>query len=516
MALEVGAADEHAADGPSPPSSSAAQQSIGRDSPGHLRWVLPLLVVLFAGVLRFIWLPHPERVYFDETYYAKDAAQLLVYGVEAEVRVPSDPAQGVDPTFVVHPPVGKWLIAGGIAAFGDNSLGWRVASAGTGTLLVAVTYFLGLRLFRRRGIAALAALLIAIDGLALTMSRIAMLDIFLALFVAVGVWCLLIDRDQRWTWTRDWQADRDASTTGAFRRRLPRLPRPYLWMAGIAFGLALASKWSALLAIAGAGLWLLASELAWRRAVTGRWWRQSWRLIAVGIGSLVLVPLAIYLGSYVSWFANYEHTRPGVADCAKAPCSFTAGGMARGWWSEQQDIFRFHRDLEVTHTYRAPAILWPIMRRPVVYYYESCRTDRAQSQEPCSVPQGRVEEILGLGNPVIWWAALPVYLLLAYAAVRRRDRIAATLLVFLLAQYLPWLGPSRPLFLFYALPLVPFMVLGLAWAAAQALRRRWLRWAPLLATGAAVGAFLWWSPIYYGVQISEQAWRLRMLLPTWI
>ena len=59
------------------------------------------------------------------------------------------------------------------------------ASAVAGTLLVLFTYYIGLRLFRRRGVAALGAFFVAIDGLALTMSRIAMLDIFLAMFVAL-------------------------------------------------------------------------------------------------------------------------------------------------------------------------------------------------------------------------------------------------------------------------------------------------------------------------------------------
>lgn len=511
MALDVGASDGQLTDGPAAPERRHAGPSgTGGTGTDHLRWVLPLLIVLFAAGLRFAWLPHPERIYFDETYYAENAAQLLDYGVETSPRIASDPSQGVDPSFVVHPPVGKWLIAAGIALFGDNSLGWRVASATAGTVLVAATYFVALRLFRRRGVAALTAFLLAIEGLALTMSRISMLDIFLAMFVALGVWCLLIDRDQRWALV---DPDHPVDRYGPLQQQVPRIARPWLWLAGVALGLALATKWSAVLAIGGAGLFLLGSEVAWRRALTGRWWSQPWRLVATGVGALLVVPLVVYVGSYVSWFANYEYTRPGNAVCAEAPCDVGSGEVARGWFGEQQEIFRFHRDLEVTHNYRANAVNWPITRRPVVYYYESCTDD---SDEPCTVDRGHVEEIIGLGNPAVWWIALPVYPFLLWAAVRHRDRVAATIAVLLLAQYLPWLVQARPLFFFYALPLVPMVVLTLGWAAHRALQRPRTRWVPVVGAGLALAAFVYWTPIYYGFQITEDAWRMRMLLHSWI
>ena len=234
--------------------------------------------------------------------------------LEAELRVESDPSQGVDPVFVVHPPEGKWLIAGSIAVFGDHSFGWRFSSAVAGTLLVAVTYFVALRLFRRRGVAALTAFLLSIEGLALTMSRIAMLDVFLALFVALGVWALLIDRDLRWSLVTDARpsipdvhdqpgddhAEADPSRThdvASVRTgtplSVPRMPRAHLWLAGLAFGLALATKWSALLAIGVAGLYLLASELAWRRALTGSPWRGLARLAGLGVAAFLGTQRAI-------------------------------------------------------------------------------------------------------------------------------------------------------------------------------------------------------------------------------
>ncbi len=139
------------------------------------------MLVVLAGGLRLARLDEPGRIYFDELYYVGDAQQYLERGVE-EVR----PA---------HPPVGKWLIAAGIVAAGDDPFGWRIAAALAGTLTVLATYLIGIRLFRRRLPAALAALFVAVDGLAFTMSRIGMLEAFLGLFVALAAWLLLVDRD---------------------------------------------------------------------------------------------------------------------------------------------------------------------------------------------------------------------------------------------------------------------------------------------------------------------------------
>jgi dolichyl-phosphate-mannose-protein mannosyltransferase len=505
----------------------------------HAAWVVPLLLVLLAGVLRFHQLGEPDRIYFDETYYVDDARELL--------------ARGVEEGFVVHPSLGKWIIAGGIAVFGDHALGWRAGMALAGTLTVLMTYLVGLRLFRRRGIAALAALLVAVDGLAFTMSRISMLDAALTLFVVTGFWLLLLDRDEQWKLARREAHGPDAHGTDAQARdaadshdRPPRHRQIYRWLAGVTFGLALATKWSAVLAIGGAGLLVLVSELAFRKRTTGRVLTAWPRIVTSGLLTLVAVPAAIYMLSYAGWFANFELTRPGTTRCAEPGPVCTVGfpTMLADWWGEQQAIAGFHGELDATHGYRAKATTWPAMQRPVAYYYESCSPSRqaelAAEGEQCAVAAGNVAHILGMGNPAIWWLALLAYPLLFFFAFYRLEWPAAAISVLLLAQYLPWLVASRPLFLFYMTPVVPFMALGLAyvtlrlsaapvetgsaaalggWPTEPALF--WLprpvgRWLPLAVAVLAVAAFVFWYPILAGSEIPQDAWRLRIWSDRWI
>ena len=98
----------------------------------------------------------------------------------------------------------------------------------------------------------------------------------------------------------------------------------------------------------------------------------------------------------------------------------------------------------------------------------------------------------------------------------RRDWRAWAIAAFLLGQYLPWLVAPRPVFLFYTVPLVPFIALALAYGAGVLERRPTLRWVPgAVATLAVVGLLFWW-PLFVGAPISEGAWRMRMLFDSWI
>lgn len=98
-------------------------------SKSRLREFAPIAAILgFALTLRLWRLDQPKGYIFDEVYYAKNAASLISDGVELN-------AQG-EAEFVVHPPLGKWLIGLGIKIFGDNEFGWRIAAAIIGSASV--------------------------------------------------------------------------------------------------------------------------------------------------------------------------------------------------------------------------------------------------------------------------------------------------------------------------------------------------------------------------------------------
>jgi dolichyl-phosphate-mannose-protein mannosyltransferase len=465
----------------------------------------PVVLVAAAGVARFVLLGQPDGVVFDETYYVDDARSQLAHGAE----------EG----FAVHPPLGKWLIAGGIALLGDTPFGWRAAAATAGTLVVLLTYLTARALLTTIGAAALAGLLVAVDGLLVVQSRIAMLDIFLALFIVLGAWLLVLDRAR--------PAGREVL-------------RPFLLLAGAAFGFAVATKWSGLLALGAAGAFVLGAELARRRRTRGGVTSGALRLVAVLAVAFVIVPTTAYAATWGPWLAGYAHTHQGAEDCVVDdevvdPCPVSVGERIAGLVRHHGAMWRFHIDLDAEHPYKSRAWTWPLMTRAIVYHWESCPPDRAtpdpeaeDQPEPCVVEEGNAEEILAIGNPALWWVALLALIPLALGALRRDGR-ALLILCFWASLYVPWLIIDRPLFLFYMTPVVPFMALGVAYAlvrseergidldgATSARRSTWIRVVAAGLATVAVGLFVYFLPVWLGLEVPESVVRQRWWFDGWI
>jgi dolichyl-phosphate-mannose--protein O-mannosyl transferase len=441
-------------------------------------WLVTLGLVAVSAIVLVGDLSTPDRIIFDETYYVDDARGYL--------------ATGVEPSFAVHPPVGKWLIAAGIQLVGDVPTGWRLPGALAGVLLVVVLHRLALRLMAPlpagRLLAAAAPLLLLFDGVFLVQARTAMLDIFLALFVAVGIWMVVVDRDVARL------AGNVYPAPGSRRFRL---------LAGVAFGLALGVKWSGLLGLGVAGLLVLTWELSLRQRATGDWWRGLPRLVA-GTGlTLVVVPLVVYAATWIPWAAGFESSS--TAGCDDDPatddCTFSAAERAAGVWRHQDAMLGFHAGLEAEHPYRSLPATWPLLQRPVVYYYETCsearadgvlRTDAETGEvtvpDPCVVEQGEAGEIILLGNPVTWWLFLLATPLLVVGVVQR-DRRSLVPLLGWAGQFLPWLTVSRAAFLFYMVPAVAFQALGLAVVLPRLRERGVVLWPYLSALFGGVAGF---------------------------
>lgn len=147
--------------------SSGAHASVLKS---NLHLLTSSALLLCTLIVRMTNLADPPSLMVDELYYVPAAESLLE-------------AHG-DPNYV-HPPLGKLLIAVGMAVFGYNPFGWRIASAVAGSIMVPVAYLLGRKIFGN-AVALVSSVLLVLDPLMHVMSRIAMLDIFLALFVALA------------------------------------------------------------------------------------------------------------------------------------------------------------------------------------------------------------------------------------------------------------------------------------------------------------------------------------------
>jgi len=499
-------------------------QPLVRDSGG---WAVTLLVTLLAGLLRFIRLDQPATGLtsegkvdsaghiFDELYYACDAQNLLRYGVEKASKTGADfctPGDG--PAFVVHPPLGKWMIAVGEKLFGFNTFGWRFAAAVVGTLTVLLVVRIARRMTGSDLLGGLAGLLLALDGMHFVESRVATLDVFLTFWIVAAFGALVVDRDRI--------RSRLAEATEAQLARGGNLGRrPWLMLAGVCVGGALATKWSGLLALAPMVLLVLCWEFGARRTAGIRrprlaTLRRSTPALLVGFAA---VPLAIYLLSWAGWFWTDDgYNRQWAADHgAWLPLFPDFLDPLRSWWHYHRDIWNFHSSLDAKHPYQSHPLSWPFLGRPVSYYYPP---GVGLGRYGCSV-QSCSREVLAIGNPAIWWAMVPACLGLVARWVARRDWRAGALALMIAVPVLAWIPSDlkgRTMFLFYALPAIPFLCIGLALLAGWALSRH--RIAGAIGVGIYVSlviflfAFLY--PVLAAVTLPYADWYDRMWFRSWI
>ncbi|WP_043447155.1 dolichyl-phosphate-mannose--protein mannosyltransferase [Arthrobacter sp. L77] len=505
---------------------------LGAASPGGaLRWVLPLAVALLGGILRFVRLGEPGSLVFDETYYVKDAYSLLQSGYEREwPEDANDSFNAGTPDvllatadYVVHPPVGKWMIAVGMLLFGaDNAFGWRFSAAVVGTLSVLLLAVVAQRMFGSALLGAAAGLLLAVDGHHLVQSRTSLLDIFLSFWLLAAFAALLLDRDDG----RRRLADRLAAPAPGGRPTRLLAPaygpflgfRPWRLAAGVCLGLALGTKWSALPFIAAFGLMTVAWDMSARRIAGVHHWLAGAALKDGLLAFACLVPVAAltYLGSWTGWFLSSDaYDRTWAGQNPSEQWGWLPDGL-RSLAEYHRSAYTFHQGLGSDHPYEASAWSWLVVGRPTSYFYEKpagCGADA------CS------QAVTVLGNPLIWWSAALSLVVLLFFWLGRRDWRAAAVLTGVAAGYLPWfLYPERTTFYFYAVAFEPFLVLSLVYClglvlggpAADGARRRTGIVLVGLFLAAAVALSAYFLPIWTAEVIPYDQWRDRMWLPSWI
>jgi dolichyl-phosphate-mannose--protein O-mannosyl transferase len=446
-------------------------------------WIgrLGLLVITIAAVFTRFWalgfppgrnsIPN-HGFNFDEVYYATEAQEMLRYGYEDN--------RGY--LFIVHPPLGKWLIAGsewfqGVLdgqhssdAYLTNSLGWRIMPAIFGCLSIIMITRIVRRMMRSNMFGFIAGVLMLCEGLSLVLARTAILDIFLETFVLAGFGALVLDRDRMRARLARLIADGADLSAG-----VPSLgPRPWRLAGGVLLGLACAVKWSGAFFLFAFVLLTLVWDRAALKTAGVRRPTRSWlrRSVLPATGSLFVAPIGAYLLTYLGWFTGENGYNRHWADThgpsthlhifgLKVPFSWAwVPGPIRSLGDDTYRAFQFHESLTAPHPYGSNPWSWLVMGRPVDFYYEA-------PAGGCGAPSCS-QQVLLIGTPLLWWAFVPMLLWLAWHWFTTRDWRAASVWVAFLAGWLIWVyywvSDHRTMFLFYMAPLIPFLIIGLTLA----------------------------------------------------
>ncbi len=259
---------------------------------------------------------------YDEVYHVYTAQQWVKGNTDAWLWTTRVPDEGFAYEWT-HPPLGKEIIALSIYVFGDNTLGWRAFSAIFGAVGIAMIYWLGLTITRRRVAAILVAILTLVDGLYFVESRAGLLDIFGAVFM-IGAFLALY---------------------AYLKAPADKVRWPLLGL-GLSLGLAIATKWNAGYPAAIIGVVVMArvAYLLFKTLRANEEERAAYRagfvqhLVWVPL-FMALLPAAIYMLTYGPFFG--------------------AGFTLQQFKDLQYQMYYYHSHLKAEHAYGSKWWQWP-------------------------------------------------------------------------------------------------------------------------------------------------------------
>ncbi|WP_392532619.1 dolichyl-phosphate-mannose--protein mannosyltransferase [Nostoc sp. C117] len=520
-------------------------------------------IFLLSLALRFWGLERFNTLVFDEVYFAKFGNNYLTH----------------TPFFNAHPPLSQYLIGIGIwigshIPFGHEIVNgltgslrspwtYRWLNALTGSFVPLVVAAIAYQLSHRRSFAILAGLFTACDGIFLVESRYALSNIYIVIFGLLGQWFLLLALDNQNQQRSFW-----------------------LVLAGINFGASVGTKWNGLWFLLGAYLiWVTAwiiqgmhsfpnSKLHFRSSTEGR--RQDSAAVASPRASaenrreeaenrreeagVTIYSPPLPIPDYP--FPLSQTPLQNLTQVNVFQMLFYLGIIPAfiysiiwiphlqldkryGFIAVHQEILKFHLHLggnsSDVHPYCAAWYKWPLMTRPMAYYYQTAET----ITEPLPVmgpplPPGAVKiiyDVHAMGNPFLWWFGLAAILFLVGMLVaqvliplvkEKRFSVPATLSVdtwiglYLVLNYaanlLPWVKVTRCVFIYHYMCALVFVFLAIAWFVDQCLRSYYqqMRAVGVTITFIIVVAFIFWMPVYLGLPLSPEDYKLRMWFNSWI
>lgn len=446
-----------------------------------------------------------NSTYFDEIYHART-------GYEHQ--------QGLNTYEWTHPPLGKVLIMVGINIFGMTPFGWRFMGTLIGVLMVPLMYLLAKQLTHRTDLSFIAMMLMTLDSMHFTQTRIATVDSYGVFFIMLMY--LFMFRYQQMNWNHD----------GLKRTLIP------LGLCGISMGLGIAAKWIGV--YAGVGLAIIFFCTLWKRFAEHRYVirtegtpsesaralmkAESGYLGMLVIGSvsallsllLFVIPQVNMLHEKLSFLSSSTCTILSVMLLLAAAMFFACAIILfrRAEQNNAAAAFRstpagqaqtnFWRNTIITGLF---CVLFFIVIPLVIYYFSYYWQLRGEAaglnlnrvvelqksmfnyhaglgsddhyfrsdwyEWPIIwwpmwfysgtgyMPDGVISSISCMGNPAVWWTGLAALIATFYfLAVKKRKPDAYHLVIIgFLSQFLPWVLVPRSTFIYHYFASVPFIIL---------------------------------------------------------
>jgi hypothetical protein len=201
-------------------------------------------------------------------------------------------------------------------------------------------------------------------------------------------------------------------------------------------------------------------------------WLRPGRLLGLPMAwaavCLVLIPVAVYVVSYLPWAYIENHQ---LFD------GFPVGHTGQKLIDLTGQMYAYHNLLTSPHPASSPWWAWPFDLKPVWFYQDGFAGSTAGA-------------VYDAGNLVIWWIGAVALVFVSIMAFRRRSLALALIMIGFAAQWVSWARIDRAAFQYHYYTALPFVILALAYLVAELWhgpsRRTWL--AVRLAGAAAIVA----------------------------
>jgi len=451
--------------------------------------ILLLLLLILTFFFRASRLSTPPNYVFDEVYHVPTIKAIANNNKDSYNPFAKSPEPNTAYDWL-HPPLAKLIQAASINLLGENSFAWRLPSAVFGTLSVAALYFFTLTLFKNQQLALLTATIFSLDNLQLTMSRIAMNDIFVTTWIilALTFFYRFIKSDSL---GQNQGRTLKGSSLQASRYAKGKV-QPYwnfhLLLTAVFTGLSLATKHSSIF------LYPIFFIFIFKKLFTTPSAKPVRPLVESNLAELfksililTFIPLAIYFLSYLQMFLQ--------------------GSTLTDFFNLHKQIYWYQTGLTATHSFQSAAWQWPLLIRPVWFHVKYLPYSTAH--------------IYNLGNPLIFWAGLVTVGLGTFSILQGStllfrkvqpycdlNRIKYPLICYFFL-FFPWVFSPRILFLHHYLPALPFLSLIIAFSIYN---HRRLTLAFLILT---LAVFIFFYPLNTAIPINKDWLKYFFWLPTW-
>jgi dolichyl-phosphate-mannose-protein mannosyltransferase len=410
-----------------------------------------------------------SKMYFDEVYFARSAIEFVKHQIPDERT---------------HPDLGKLIQAVGVAAVGATPFGWRIMGVIFGTLIVAVMYLLGKKLFGTWIGGFSAAFLMTFDFMHFTMARIGTVDTYLIFFSLFSQLFFLVYfmKVLKVGW-----------------KKTSVLP---LMLAVVFFSLGFSTKFgfplfpalgllALLVAVRIKDLWKQKGSLADKYVA---FFDHPFLLLIACIGMVAVIYFATYIPDML-----LGDSFPAIVNLQFAMLGFHGGSVvdtsSSPWWS------------------------WPLIlgTGTIPKWFDITY-----------LPNNVVSTISVFGNPMVWWVGFALMLVLAERAIHGRalvanlwsriskssvanrvsirgsgwDAQAIFIMVVFAFSWLPYVFIGRATYIYHYYLSVPLICLATTYFINKYWNSRWGKIAAIVIFFGAVVMFLLFYPVISGAPVS--------------